>query len=86
MSAEYLEYSKQFRIEACVDKMLEVFQTVIDENERKKQNIKREEEYVASLSGKEKKKYFSEKKKYLAALDKQGKTDYMETFIETVEK
>ncbi|WP_251548387.1 glycosyltransferase [Pumilibacter intestinalis] len=86
MSAEYLEYSKQFRIEACVDKMLEVFQTVIDENERKKQNIKREEEYVASLSGKEKKKYFSEKKKYLAALDRQGKTDYMETFIETVEK
>lgn len=84
MSRDYTEYAEEFRIEACVDKMIGVFNTVVEENRRKQDNIKREKEYLNTLSDVEKKKYFSAKKKFIKQLNKQDKNDYMDSFIETV--
>ncbi len=84
LSRAYLEYSKQFAIDACVDRLIEVFQTAIDENRIKWENAEKEKEYISHLSAREVKAYDKGKKKYLKNLDKQNKNDFTESYINTV--
>ena len=83
-SREYCEYAKQFAIEPCVDRLVEVFNTAVDENALRWQNAERETEYLSTLSNKETKRYEKSKKKYEKRLRKNGAPDFTNSFITTV--
>ncbi len=84
LGEKYMEYAKQFEIEACVDQLVKVFETAVEENRVKWQNVEKEKEYLAGLTDKQKKSYFAAKKKYVKRLDKQNKSDFTESYITTV--
>lgn len=84
LSEKYIEYSKQFALDACVDELIKVFEKAIDENKLKWENVERETEYISSLGMRDRKKYYAGKRKYLRALRKEGKSDFTEGYITSV--
>ena len=81
LSEAYKAYAKEFAIDACVDKLLAVFETAVRENKLRWENAEKEEKYLAALSPKQKKQYFANKKKYEKDLYKQNAEDYTDSYI-----
>ena len=84
LSKQYVEYAKQFAIEACVDRMVEVFEKAIAENKTRWQNVEKEEKYLAALSEKDAKVYRKHKAAYARVCEKAGKRDVTENYINIV--
>ena len=84
LSQKYLDYAKQFAIDACVDRMVEVFEHAVEDNKTRWENADKESEYTAGLPEKERRRYEKNKKKYLRACDKRGEPDFLDGYIRTV--
>lgn len=84
LSARYEEYAKEFAIDACVDKLVKVFETAVAENRERWQNADKESKYVEMLDRSGKRNYYSGKRKYVRAMKKNGKKDYVCGYINTV--
>lgn len=82
MSQEYLEYSRNYKVKDCVNRLEEVFLKVISDNEIKKQNINKEMQYISQLGYFEKRAYFKNKKQYQERQRQLGSPDYNENYIE----
>ena len=81
LSGEYTEYAKQFAIEACVDRLVDVFKAAIEENKERWANAELEKEYLAKLSPAEQKAYYSGKKKYVRDCRKRKAGDFTDGYI-----
>lgn len=84
LSDAYVEYAKQYAIDACVDRLISVFETAVAENAQKWANVKKEEAYLAALTPKQQKQYYAGKKKYVRALERARKSDFTESYITRV--
>ena len=84
LSEQYEAYAKQFTLDACVDRLADVFVTAVQENKERWQNTDNEQAYLQTLSAKQKRAYEKGKKKYCKQCDKQGKHDYKNAYITTV--
>ena len=81
LSSEYIEYAKQYAIDACVDRLIDVFHAAIAENKERWANAELEKQYLEKLSPAEQKAYFSGKKKYVRNCRKRKTGDFTDSYI-----
>ncbi len=80
LSEQYIEYAKQYAIDACVDRLVEVFASAVEENKQRWENTQKEQAYLSTLTSKQQRQYFAEKKKYLRALKKKHDGDFTNSY------
>lgn len=84
LSEKYVAYAKQFAIDACVDKLIDVFTDAVAENKQYWENTEKEQAYLQTLDKKGKRVYAKKKKAYEKTFEKAGKRDFMNTFVTTL--
>ena len=84
MEAEYLELTRNYRLDKCVSELERVFEAAIADNQKRLANIAAENAHLTKLSEREAKKYWKQKCKYQENAFYKGAPDYNEDFINTL--
>ena len=84
LSKQYSRLASEFSLDASVDKLVGVFESAVESNERRKHNDSLEKDYLSTLGTRDRISYGYRKRKYLRKLKKSGESDFGNSFITTV--